>query len=129
MKNATLPLAVGISVIACALAVYANLRSSELKIVLDQERGKRFAVEQKLLSRQQEVTQLQSQLGEEKSKTAAIQKILTDGKAVEEEMTAKLEALEAERKALAESQASLQKKLEAQAAQPAADAPAVSAAQ
>lgn len=129
MKNATLPLAVGISVIACALAVYANLRSSELKIVLDQERGKRFAVEQKLLSRQQEVTQLQSQLGEEKSKTAAIQKILTDGKAVEEEMTAKLQALEAERKALAESQASLQKKLEAQAAQPAADAPAVSAAQ
>jgi len=119
MKNATLPLALGISLIACALAVYANLRSSELKIARDQELAKRFAVEQKLLAGQQEIAQLQSQLGEEKSKTAAIQKILMDGKAVEQEMSARLEALEAERKALAESREALQKKLEAPATHPA----------
>ena len=97
MKNKLLPLAIGVAIIGCALAVYANMNSSGFKTDLEQERSKRFLAEEKLQKAQQQVALLQVDLGDAKSKMASIEKILTDGKTMESDLKAELDAIKKER--------------------------------
>jgi peptidoglycan hydrolase CwlO-like protein len=96
MKNNVLPIAVGIALIGCVLAVYANLNSSKLNTTLDNERSKRIAAEEQLSKAQQQIGSLQKDLGDAKSKMASIEKILNDGK----ELAVELEAIKMEREML-----------------------------
>ena len=100
MKNTTLPLAIGIAVLGCILAVYANMNSGDLKKVLDEERSKRFAAEQQLLKAQQQVVTLEVKLGDVTSKMSSIEKILTDGKQVEKNLLEELDVARKEREVL-----------------------------
>lgn len=100
MKNAMLPIALGVAVLGCVLAVYANMNSGNLKNVLDAERSKRFAAEQQVIKVQRTVSVLETQLGDAKSKMSSINKILSDGKQVEEEIMAELETIKKEREVL-----------------------------
>jgi septal ring factor EnvC (AmiA/AmiB activator) len=102
MKNAMLPVAIGVAVLGLVLAVYANTNSGGLKAVLDQERSKRFAAEQQLLKAQQKVDSLEVELGEVTSKMSSIEKILTDGRQTEKVLLQELEAVKKEREALIE---------------------------
>lgn len=97
MKNAIVPLAIGVAVLAFVLSVYSNMTSSNLKTILDQERAKRFAAEQQLLKEQQNVASLEAELGSLTSKMTSIQKILNDGRQAEQNLLSELEALKKER--------------------------------
>lgn len=100
MRNATLPLAVGVAILGCVLAIYANMNSVDLKNVVDGERSKRFAAEKQLLKVQQKAKVLEAELGDAKSKMASIEKILTDGKVAEQELLSELDTIKKEREAL-----------------------------
>lgn len=123
MKSKTLPLAMVIAVIGCGLAIYANMNSADFKNMLDQERSKRFAAEQQLLKAQQKISVLQAELGSAKSKMSSIEKILTDGHAVQEELQSELDRARQEQEALkkqaqeAEAKATAAQEAAAQAAQ------------
>lgn len=96
MKNNVLPIAVGIALLGCVLAVYANLNSSKLNTTLDSERSKRIAAEEQLSKAQQQIGLLEKDLGDAKSKMTSIEKILNDGK----ELAAELEVIKQEREML-----------------------------
>lgn len=100
MKNTVLPLAIGVAVLGCVLAIYANMNNGSLKNILDEERSKRFAAEQQVIKIQRKVGSLEMQLGEAKSKMSSINKILSDGRQVEEDIMAELETIKKEREIL-----------------------------
>ncbi len=100
MKNATLPIAVGVAILGCVLAVYANLNSSKLSKDLDEERYKRLTAEQQLQNAQQKIGTAEAELGDAKSKMASIENILTNGKTAEKQLMGQLDELKMQNEAL-----------------------------
>lgn len=95
-NNFMLPVCVGIAVLGCLLAVYANLNSAKLNKTVDGERYKRITAEQQLQKAQQQIAALQTELGESQSKMKSIEKILNDG----QEIKAELDAVKKDREML-----------------------------
>ena len=100
MKNSVLPVAVGVALISCLLAVFANINSSKLGKNLDEERYKRLNAEQELQQFQQKLSAVETELGRAKSKMMNIEQILTDGRVIEEELKNELEAVRQEKEEL-----------------------------
>ncbi len=108
MKNATLPVAVGVAILGCVLAVSANVSSANVNKMLEVERYNRITAEQRLQKAQQQISGLEAELGNAKSKMTSIEQILTDGKMATEQVATEMETIKQERDALKQQLESLQ---------------------
>ncbi|MEW5895997.1 MAG: hypothetical protein AB1650_09635 [Candidatus Omnitrophota bacterium] len=100
MKNTIVSVAVVVALLGCLLAVFANVSSSKLNRALDEERYKRMTAEQNLQKAEQNLSSAEAELGKAKSKMASIEKILNDGRLVEEQLKGELKAVQQENEEL-----------------------------
>lgn len=100
MKNMTVPVAVGVAIIGCVLAVSANVTTSKIHKDLDQERYKRIIAEKELQKATNQIKQLERQLGDAESKVSSIRQIIEQGNSEVQNLQTQLEALSKEKSAL-----------------------------
>ncbi len=125
-KKMLLPAFVGIALLACAIAVNANMNVLKQKITLEQ--GNRLVAESKLDAAIKNTQSLDQQLKEAKRKLENIQNIVSEGQSTASQLKSTVEVTSKENEALKAAVKKLQDQLAASqqvAAQQAAAAAAV----
>lgn len=99
-KRITLPVAVGVAILGCVLAVSANVTTSQMHGSLQKERYHRLVTEQQLQQTQSQMHQILMELAASRAKIDGIEKIINQGQSNSQELRGQLEALAQERDAL-----------------------------
>ena len=108
MKTRVLPLAVGVAILGCVLAVSANVTTSKIHENLDRERHVRLETEKQLQSAIMRIRTLQSQMAESQKKFENIQAILNQGRTVTNDLQLRLDEVIREKEVLAQKMTELQ---------------------
>ena len=99
-KNFSVPIAIGVAVIGCAVAVSANLNAGKAAKNLQQERYNRMLAEQDLLKANPTLQQMQAQLKDSQQKIDSIQRIVSDGKSTTSSLQGQVDTISKERDTL-----------------------------
>jgi len=97
MKNVSLPIAIVIAVIGCALAVNAFITSSNLRQNVQEERYKRMVAEEHLQNNKNDMAKIKADLTAAQQTLASIQQLVNKGKDTNSELKSELEQLRQER--------------------------------
>jgi len=99
-KTLTLPVAVGVAILGCVLAVSANVTTSKTIEDLKEERYKRMLAEEQLQKAKNDVTSLNTRLVETQNKIQGIEKILNQGRTEAQKLEQQLSAIQQEKATL-----------------------------
>lgn len=102
MKNLSLPIAVGVAIVGCVLAVVANVTTNNIHEDLSLEQYHRIEAERGLQQARRKIAVLTKEVKEANSKIQSIQTILNQGKTKADSLKSKLDIMAQERKSLAD---------------------------
>ena len=114
MKKFTLPVAVGVGILGCVLAVSANVTTNEMRKTLEKERYSRILAEEKLQTASAKINALTKDIADSANKIASIEEILNVGNTANSELKAQLDALVKQNEALRQQQMQVQTQESAQ---------------
>jgi peptidoglycan hydrolase CwlO-like protein len=117
VKNRLVPVAVGVAILGCVLAVSANVTTSKIHQNLLEERYQRLETERALQQAVGKIESLDVQLNDYYQRLSGIQEILTQGTSTTNSMKDQLENVRQENETLKSEVKALQDKSEVKAFQ------------